>query len=428
MLGLGTEKGRNLSRGPVTSAIYSRAVALLHKIQKKSLNQGQAMALGSAEVVRSDDDHAQTFLQIRADLLDEYRQPHPYPWIIGYSGGKDSTLVAHLVFEMLMALPPSERRRQVHIVANDTLVESPLVVQHIIDSITEIENAALAFGLPVVTKITRPAPDQSFWVNLIGRGYPSPNRSFRWCTDRMKILPTSRYIKSQADTAGQVILLLGVRRSESATRAASVGRYDNGERLNKHNDLQGCMVFRPIVELDTDDVWEFLALNEPPWGGSHLKLIGLYREASGGECPVVTSKEDAPSCGTTSSRFGCWTCTVVEKDRSLEGFVESGYAEFSPLLDFRDWLASIRNDKARRQARRRDGRVTITDGGVFVPGPFTLQTRSEIFDRLCALEKETGQALISEEEIGLIHEIWAEELATYANARSMSVREIRKDK
>jgi DNA sulfur modification protein DndC len=386
------------------------------------------MGLNSAEVIRADDSHAQAFRHIRAELLDEYRQPHPYPWIIGYSGGKDSTLVAHLVFEMLMGLPPSERNRQVHIVANDTLVESPLVVQHIIDSIAEIENAALAFGLPVVTKITRPAPDQSFWVNLIGRGYPSPNRSFRWCTDRMKILPTSRYIKSQADTAGQVILLLGVRRTESATRAASVGRYDNGERLNKHNDLQGCMVFRPIVELDTEDVWEFLALNEPPWGGSHLKLIGLYREASGGECPVVTSKEDAPSCGTTSSRFGCWTCTVVEKDRSLEGFVESGYAEFSPLLDFRDWLASIRNDKERRQARRRDGRITITDGGVFVPGPFTLQTRSEIFERLRALEKETGQALISEEEIGLIHEIWAEELATYANARSMSVREIRKDK
>jgi DNA sulfur modification protein DndC len=229
------------------------------------------MGLNSAEVIRADDSHAQAFRHIRAELLDEYRQPHPYPWIIGYSGGKDSTLVAHLVFEMLMGLPPSERNRQVHIVANDTLVESPLVVQHIIDSIAEIENAALAFGLPVVTKITRPAPDQSFWVNLIGRGYPSPNRSFRWCTDRMKILPTSRYIKSQADTAGQVILLLGVRRTESATRAASVGRYDNGERLNKHNDLQGCMVFRPIVELDTEDVWEFLALNEPPWGGSHLK-------------------------------------------------------------------------------------------------------------------------------------------------------------
>lgn len=121
---------------------------------------------------------------IRSELLDEYRQEHDWPWIIGYSGGKDSTLVAHLVFEMLLTLPPSQRTRQVHIVANDTFVESPLVVQHIIDSIEEISDAAEAFSLPIVTKITRPAPDQSFWVNLIGRGYPSPNRSFRWCTDR----------------------------------------------------------------------------------------------------------------------------------------------------------------------------------------------------------------------------------------------------
>lgn len=384
--------------------------------------------MDGAEALAMEDESVALFRVIRAELLDEYRQDHDWPWIIGYSGGKDSTLVAHLVFEMLLSLPPSQRTRPVHIVANDTLVESPLVVQHIIESIEEIEGAANAFRLPIITQITRPAPDQSFWVNLIGRGYPSPNRTFRWCTDRMKILPTSRYIKSQVDEAGQVILLLGVRRSESATRAASVGRYDNGERLNKHNDLVGCMVFRPIAELHTDDVWEFLALNEPPWGGSHLKLIGLYRNAGGGECPVVTSKDDAPSCGTTSSRFGCWTCTVVEKDRSLEGFVESGYAEFTPLLDFRDWLASIRNQKERRQARRRDGRVTITDGGTFVPGPFTLQTRAEILERLRAMEQETGQNLISDEEVDLIHQLWSEEIASHGKIRTMSVREIIKER
>jgi DNA sulfur modification protein DndC len=119
---------------------------------------------------------------------------------------------------------------------------------------------------------------------------------------------------------------------------------------------------------------------------------------------------------------------VVEKDRSLEGFVEAGFAEFGPLLDFRDWLASIRNDKDRRQARRRDGRVTITNDGTFIPGPFTLQTRSEIYERLRALEAQTGQSLISEEEVGPIHEIWAEEISLPAGARSMSVREVRKDK
>lgn len=364
---------------------------------------------------------------IRDELLDEYDQPHKWPWIIGYSGGKDSTLVAHLVFEMLMSLPRSQRGRPVHIVANDTLVESPLVIQHLTKSVREIGSAAEAFGLPINTAITRPEADQSFWVNLIGRGYPSPNRSFRWCTDRMKIQPTSRYIKEHVDEFGHVILLLGVRRSESANRAATVGRYDNGGRLNDHGELQGCMVFRPIVEMATDDVWEFLASNNPPWGGSHDHLISLYRNANGGECPVVTSKEDAPSCGTRSSRFGCWTCTVVEKDRSLQGFVDAGFNEYTPLLDFRDWLVTIRTDKERRQARRRNGKITITSTGTFVPGPFTLQTRAEILDRLQSVEREMNQSLISEKEVDLIRQIWSEEISKLGNEKSMNIWEVPKE-
>lgn len=384
--------------------------------------------MARAATLIAEEDGAVCLEAIRTELLDEYRQSHAAPWIIGYSGGKDSTLVTHLVFEMLMALPPSRRVRPVHVVANDTLVESPLVLGHIVESVREIGGAAEAFGLPITTKITRPEPDQSFWVNLIGRGYPSPNRSFRWCTDRMKIQPTSRYIKGQVDQAGEVILLLGVRRSESATRSGTVSRYDNGGRLHRHNDLVGCMVFRPIVELSTDDVWEFLALTPPPWGGSYQKLIQLYRDAAGGECPVVTQRSDAPSCGTSSSRFGCWTCTVVDKDRSLEGFVESGFKEFGPLLDFRDWLASIRNDPDRRQARRRDGHITTNESGSLIPGPFTPQARAEILERLRGLEEATGQTLISEEEVDLVHEIWAHDIAAHSIARSMSVREIRKGK
>lgn len=219
---------------------------------------------------------------IRADMADEYRQPHGDPWIVGFSGGKDSTLVAHLVFETLLALPPSERTRSVHLVSNDTLVESPLVMGHIERVQGEIRDAAEAWRLPLAVVTTRPEPDATFWVNLVGRGYPSPNRSFRWCTDRLKIQPTSRYIREQVRASGEVVLLLGVRRAESATRAGTVARYDNGRRLNRHNDLPGCMVYRPIVELTTDEVWESLALNPPPWGGSHRALVKLYRDAGGG--------------------------------------------------------------------------------------------------------------------------------------------------
>ncbi len=272
-----------------------------------------------------------TLAFIREQIREEYAELHGKPWIVGFSGGKDSTLVAHLVVELLVSLPRSERMRPVHLVANDTLVESPLVMEHVRIGLAEIEKAARAFDLPVVVATTAPEPNQTFWVNLIGRGYPSPNRSFRWCTDRMKIRPTSKYIRKQVSVSGEVILLLGVRRSESAARANTAARYDNGSRLNRHNDLPGCLVFRPILDLDTEDVWEFLAENKPPWGGSHDRLIRLYRDAGGGECPVVTSTADAPSCGTTSARFGCWTCTVVDKDKSLTGFVDSGFDQFMPV-------------------------------------------------------------------------------------------------
>ncbi len=354
---------------------------------------------------------------IRAEIADEYAQAHSRPWVIGFSGGKDSTVVTHLVFEHLLSLPRSARIRQVHVVANDTLVESPLVIGHIDRVLGEIENAAAAFNLPFIVAKTTPNLDHTFWVNLIGKGYPSPNRTFRWCTDRMKIQPTTRYIRDQANIAGGVILLLGVRRSESATRAGVVARYDNGGRLNPHNDMEGCEVFRPIVEISTDEVWEFLGSEAPPWGGSHQQLIQLYRDANGGECPVVTAKSDAPSCGTSSSRFGCWTCTVVDKDRSLAGFVDAGFGEFEPLLDFRDWLVSIRNDPNRRLARRRDGRVTFAANGTYVPGPFNLKARAEILDRLLQVQKTVGKQLIDREELERIRSLWAED-ALSSSARN----------
>ena len=217
-----------------------------------------------------------------------------------------------------------------------------------------------------------------------------------------------------------MILLLGVRRSESSTRAGVAARYDNGNRLNRHNDLQSCLVFRPILELNTDDVWEFLAENKPPWGGSHDRLIQLYRDAGGGECPAITSKADVPSCGTTSSRFGCWTCTVVEKDKSLAGIVASGFEQFLPLLEFRDWLVTIRNDPTRRLARRRNGRVTITKKGVFVPGPFNMATRHEILDRLLTLQTKSKMVLIRESEIERIRELWVEDVIISAERNAES--------
>jgi DNA sulfur modification protein DndC len=226
----------------------------------------------------------------------------------------------------------------------------------------------------------------------------------------MKIQPTSRHIQALAQDTGRSILLLGVRRAESAMRAGTIARYDNGDRLNRHNDLVTCFVYRPISELSTEDVWEFLGETPPPWGGSHVDLITLYRNSEGGECPIVTQRSDAPSCGTSSSRFGCWTCTVVEKDRSLEGFIDAGFVQFAPLVKFRDLISAWRNDPEKRQARRRNGTITVKASGTFIPGPFTPTARRDLLDRLLALQEEVGQSLISREEIARIREIWAAEV------------------
>lgn len=352
------------------------------------------------------------YSKIISEVRDEYLSTEQnHPWIIGFSGGKDSTLVAQIVFAALLDISPSRLQRKVHVVSNDTLVESPLVVSHLKQSLQEIARGGDIYDLPVSVAVTTPDNLQTFWVLLIGKGYPSPNQQMRWCTDRLKIQPTSRYIKEQVAENGAAIILLGVRRDESDVRRRRIEGYENNEhsRLHPHNDLTGAYIYRPIVDLKTDEVWEILSVYPPAWGGDNSRLIKLYRDAAGGECPIVLSQEEAPGCGTNSSRFGCWTCTVVEKDKSLQGFVDSGNVQYFPLIEFRDWLKSIRNEMSFRQGRRRTGKITVANGRL-VPGPFTITARKMILERLLATQHAYGEELISGAEIELIHQIWAKDL------------------
>lgn len=358
-------------------------------------------------------DNGAAYRSLLAGIRDEYLSSHQaFPWIIGFSGGKDSTLVAHMVFAALLDIPPSRQTRPIHIIANDTLVESPLVVAHLHESLAEIRDAAKTLGLPITVATTAPNAENTFWVLLIGKGYPSPNSQMRWCTDRLKIQPTSTYIKQQVAASGSAIILLGVRRDESEARRKRIDSHSNqaDSNLHPHKDLLGAFVYRPIVDLTTDEVWDILASHTPPWGSTHDRLIKLYRDAAGGECPIVLSQEEAPGCGTNSSRFGCWTCTVVEKDKSLQGFVDSGNQQYAPLIAFRDWLKEIRNDTNLRQAARRNGRVSFNAKGQHIAGPFTVQARRMILERLLEAQEEYGAPLISETEIQVIRRLWTEDL------------------
>ncbi len=333
---------------------------------------------------------------------------HSYPWVIGYSGGKDSTVVLQLVIEVLKSLPPSKRRRPVYVITNDTLVESPLLAKHVDNVLGQLTTSMVSLNLPITAHKCLPSPDKTFWVNLIGRGYPAPNRQFRWCTDRLKIAPTSEFVRQQVASNGHVILVLGVRTSESSTRRQSIEKHKvaNGN-LQPHPSLLGAFVFSPIVDLSTSEVWDVLLQRRPPWGGTHRDLITLYRNAQGGECPLVISKDDAPSCGSSSSRFGCWTCTVVEKDRSLSGLIDSGFEDLEPLLEFRDWLYETRNQVEFRQSIRRNGQSGL--------GPYSFDMRQSILTKLLEVQSKVGFQLISLDEIERIKEIWLADKVTLSD-------------
>ena len=346
---------------------------------------------------------------VRASLLTEYKKSHCDPWIVAYSGGKDSTLLLQLVFEAVLAVAPKQRRRQVHIVANDTQVESPLVADHLTQSIAQIREAIGENELPMTAKITKPCIDDTFWVNVIGRGYIPPTRNFRWCTDRLKILPTTELIAGLTRTYKRTMLLIGTRKAESSARKQRMERRQKTARhkqMSPHNQIKGCRVFSPIAELDDNEVWAVLLQTRPPWGGTHRNLITLYRNAGGGECPLVLTKEDAPSCGTTSPRFGCWTCTVIKKDRSLGGLIDTGHEELEPLYEFREWLLELREKDSNRMTIRRNGETKYRADGSQVRGPFKIEVRRKILNQLRNLQGDVNRRLLTLREEQIIENIW----------------------
>ncbi len=344
--------------------------------------------------------YARKLKAIRKEIREEYLQPHGKPWIIGFSGGKDSTLLLHFVLETLRQIAPEDRKRPVHVVSNNTLVESPVFQEFVDRLLDKLEESLAALAIPVRVVRTHPEPEESFWVNLIGRGYPAPNRNFRWCTDRMKIRPTSRIIRELVEDKGEAILLLGVRRAESVSRAMNIAKHESAAegRLSQHSDHKGVWVFSPIKDLTNEEVWIALANSRPPWGGTYQELIRLYKDASAGECPFVMTTGDAPSCGTASARFGCWTCTVVEKDKSLSALIGSGHDYLEPLAEFRDRLRKVSATPDCRSKIRRNGQPGL--------GPLTLDIRRRLLDELLALRTQTGLPLISDHEVRLIREQW----------------------
>jgi DNA sulfur modification protein DndC len=356
-------------------------------------------------------------MSIYAEACEEIRwiyQNYPHPWVIGYSGGKDSTATLQLVWRAVAELPPEERRTRVYIISSDTLVETPVIVDYINTNIRLINEQAVEQGMPFEARKLTPALDDAFWVNLIGRGYPAPNSLFRWCTERLQINPSNRFILERVEESGEVILALGMRHGESDRRNQTIDRYRFGTHmLSRHSKLPNAWVYMPIEHYTTEDVWNLLLQVPSPWGGDNRRLRALYRSANEGECPMVVD-DTTPPCG--NSRFGCWVCTVVDRDQSMEAMIDSGEEWLIPLLEFRDWLASTQDPRVKpeqREYKGRNGRVRITDRGLLWR-TYTLEFSREMLRRLLETqwrvqEHNPGFDLISEEELREVRRLWLTE-------------------
>ena len=134
------------------------------------------------------------------DLQSLFMETGDIPWIVGLSGGKDSTALTMHLLRTIESLPPPVRsRKRVFVTCVNTLVEAPPVIAHVHLFIRRLRDYVRNQELPVEVVELTPETNQTFWVNLIGRGYPAPNRTFRWCTDRMKVRPAQKFIEENVE-------------------------------------------------------------------------------------------------------------------------------------------------------------------------------------------------------------------------------------
>lgn len=366
------------------------------------------------------------------------------PWIIGWSGGKDSSTTLQLVWNAIAALPAKARTKTISIISTDTQVENPVISAWVRTSLEQIKTAAKKKKLPFEAHLLTPEVQDTFWVNLIGKGYPAPRQKFRWCTERLKIRPANAFIRNTVQAHGETILVLGTRKAESSQRSHIMSRHAKSrvrERLSPNAALPNSLIYSPIEDWENREVWLYLNMHPCPWStkGSDLNkdLFTLYRGASAdNECPLVIDTT-TPSCG--NSRFGCWVCTLVDRDKSMEAMVLNDESKewMLPLLELRDELdfrSDVKRERERehRDFRRMNGNVQLfernTEEGtevVEIPGPYIKSWREELLKKVLETQEIVRQKapshlkdieLISEKELQEIRRIWREEKHEFDDA------------
>jgi DNA sulfur modification protein DndC len=362
----------------------------------------------------------ETLRRLREQIKDLYLSDE-IPWVIGYSGGKDSTATLQLIWSAVAELPPEKRAKRIYVISTDTLVENPIVAMWVEHSLKQMAISAVEQAMPIEPNRLTPAVKDRFWVNLIGKGYPAPRPKFRWCTSRLKINPSNDFINRVVDQNGEAILVLGSRKEESEARKATIEKYEGSTRelLSKNGNprLDRVWVYTPVSNWTSDDIWQYLMQVKNPWGYNNKDLLGMYQGATAdGECPLVVDTS-TPSCG--DSRFGCFVCTLVEQDKSMQAMIRNDQEKewMLPLAELRNRYLDTSDDRKHRDFRRMDGSLTLFNGRL-VHGPYKQAYREELLKALLIAQAQVQEKgpeavrefqLISLDELREIRRIWIEE-------------------
>ena len=353
--------------------------------------------------------------EVIQDISEQYLEEDRYcrPWIIGFSGGKDSTVLLTLTWMAMRRLQERgvELKRKVYVVNNDTRVENPVIEEYVQSVLHHIKESATEQMLPIEVSQTVPELEDTFWSLVIGKGYPVPNNAFRFCTEKMKIKPTTKFILDKVSSNGEAIVLIGTRRAESAQRAKTIQRHEiKGHRLSKHPLNPNTFTYAPLKDLMLEEIWWVINVIPSPWGFDNGILFNIYRDAAADdyECPTMMTDKTQPSCG--QSRFGCWICTVVAEDKSMTALIKNGVAWMKPLLDYRNRLMADRNKSEYRRDERRNGQRAVDENGNN-QGNYTLEYRQQLLRELLQVQRdiqsERGSIeLITQQELLAIQILW----------------------
>ena len=330
------------------------------------------------------------------ELIQRIYKRDDRPWYLGFSGGKDSSAVLKLVFSAISKLKPNEIKKPIFVVYCDTGVEMPLMRALVNKTFRKLRIECKDKNLPIIPKKVFPPIKDRYFVKVIGRGYPPPTNIFRWCTDRLRVNPIKKFIDSSSE---ERVVILGTRYNESSQRDRTLKKYQSEEEYFQKSKNKNIKIFCPIINYSTEDVWSSIMKIKELKSVDEENLSKVYKHASG-ECPTYREEKGSP-CG--KGRFGCWTCTVVRRDKAMENLIEEGYTDLQPLLEYKYWLMSVRDKGGYRRKYRRNG----TPG----KGPFTLTARKSILNRLLKVEELINIKLISKLELNEIYRVWDEDRA-----------------